>query len=193
MHDMPDTEDADADAERFWPEEYKYIIREQLKYEFTASVLAQGTFKTIYEEQYQNRFSDYESFVDRLAEMVIIGAENGADKVFDEIYDAFRKEIPLPANRSYAQYYDPQPISTELKESVAKKVNEEYRDLHIYEHIYEDHFQGELSFDEFIDRIADLVATGTMNGADDALGKIYHSFFVQSALPLFRRYPRRIR
>jgi len=193
MHDMPDTEDADADAERFWPEDYKYLIREQVKSDFTALVLDENIFKPIYKEQHQNRFSDYESFVDRLAEMVIIGAENGADEIFDEIYDAFRKEIALPASRSYARYHEPQPVSADLKDAIAKKVTEEYKDLHMYEHIYEDHYQGELSFDEFIDQIAGLVATGTVNGADDALGKIYHSFYFQSNLPLLRRYPRRIR
>ncbi len=193
MHDMPDTDDADADAERFWPEDYKYIIRDQVKSQFMSAVLEENAFSSIYEQQYQERFSDYESFIARLAEMVIIGAENGADEIFDEIYDAFRKEMPLPANRSYASYHQPNPVSPELKEAVAQKVIEEYKELHMYEHIYEDHFEGELSFDEFIGRIADLVAIGTVNGADDALNKIYHSFYYQSGLPLLRRYPRRIR
>lgn len=193
MHDMPDTEDADADAERFWPEEYKAIIRDQVKSQFTALVLDEKTFSSIYAEQFQDRFSDYESFIARLAEMVIIGAENGADEIFDEIYDAFRKEQSLPANRSYAAYHEPRPVSSELKEAVVKKVTAEYKDLHLYEHVYEDHYEGELSFEEFIAQVAELVATGTMNGADDALGKIYHSFFIQSSLPLLRRYPRRIR
>ncbi|MCP4756433.1 MAG: hypothetical protein GY866_36680 [Proteobacteria bacterium] len=193
MHDMPDTEDADADAERFWPEDFKTIIRNRIKDRFSSEVLEAEAYRTVFEEQYRNRFSDYESFVARLAEMMVIGAENGADEIFDEIYDSFRKQLPLPNMRSYARYYQPVSVDRDLKTEVAVKIVEEYKDLHAYEHIYEDHFQRILSFDEFINSIAGLVANGVANGADDALGKIYRSFLTKSPLPLLRRYPRRIR
>ena len=41
---------------------------------------------------------------------------------------------------------------------------------HTYEHIHEDHYQTDLSFDAFIDQIATLVVVGAANGADDSLG-----------------------
>lgn len=193
MHDIPDTEDADADAEQFWPETYKYIIRSRVKEEFSAQVLDAGSFRSIYEEQYQNRFSEYETFVYHLSEMIVIGTENGTDEIFDEIYDSFRKHQPLPDVRVYARYYQPVSVTQDMRKELVANIEEEYKNLHAYEHIFEDHYQGALSFDGFIQMIAQLVANGAVNGADDALGRIYRSFLDRSQLPPFRRYPKRIR
>ena len=35
---MPDTDDADASAEKFWPEEYKRVIKDGLKKAFKAAL-----------------------------------------------------------------------------------------------------------------------------------------------------------
>ena len=129
MHDMPDTEDADGAAERYWPEGYKDILWEKLIPAFTDLLLNTEAFNTTYEDHYGEDFETYEQFVDRLAEMVAIGAENGSDKLFDEIYAAFRKDAPLPKVRSYAAHFWPDPFDADLSGALHAKVKEEYRDL----------------------------------------------------------------
>jgi hypothetical protein len=193
MHDMPDTEDADADSERYWPEGYKDILWAKLIPAFATLLLEARAFETIYTQSFGEDFSTYEQFVDRLAEMVTIGAENGSDKSFDEVYAAFRKDAPLPNPRSYATHFWPDPIDEELRRELHGSVLEEYRDLHAYIHIHEDHYDGALSFDAFLDKIAALVVSGAVKGADDAIGDIYSAFLGPTRLPIARRRPRRAR
>ena len=191
MHDMPDTEDADAAAERFWPEGYKDVIWAELIPAF-AGLLHEGeAFKTVYKQHYREDFRTYDQFVDRLAEMVAIGAENGSDSIFDEIYAAFSHNAPLPAVRTYARHLWPDSFSEELKGRLHDKVTEEYRNLHTYEHVYEDHYEGQLSFDEYIDHIASLVVAGAQKGADDMIGGVYRAFLGPARLPIARRRPKR--
>jgi hypothetical protein len=193
MHDLPDTDDADASAERFWPEGYKDIIRTDLKRSFADMVVSAGAFRSLYESLYQDRFDNYDDFVDRLAEMVVIGAENGIDLVLGEVYDAFRENSPFPDKRYYAKYYWPEAFTEELKKRLGSKAFEEFDNHHAYVHIHEDHYESNLSFDEFITGIADLVVMGAVNGADDALGNIYRAFISRAPLPTARRRPRTLR
>ncbi|MBW2092354.1 MAG: hypothetical protein JRI34_09570 [Deltaproteobacteria bacterium] len=193
MHDIPDTEDIDAASERYWPEGYKEVIRARLGQAFAEEVLKANAFKTFYEEQYADKFDSYERFISRLAEMVVIGAENGADQIFEEIYASFRNHAPLPDSRVPANYHWPEPFTPELKNELRQKTFEEYSNHHAYEHIHEDHYAGKLDFKSFVDEVAGLVVTGAANGADDALDRIYMSFLSAAPLPPARRRPRRIR
>ena len=193
MHDMPDTEDADGAAERYWPEGYKDILWEKLIPAFTGLLLEAEAFKTTYEDHYREDFGTYGQFVDRLAEMTAIGAENGSDKLFDEVYSAFRDDAPLPRARRYATHFWPALFDEDLCGALHAKVKEEYRDLPAYAHIHEDHYEGTLSSDEFIDKIATLVVSGAVKGADDTIGDIYRAFLGPSRLPIARRRPRRAR
>lgn len=193
MHDLPDTDDADASAERFWPEGYKNIIRTGLSRSFADLMIAAGAFRAIYDSSYQDRFEAYEAFVGRLAEMVVIGAENGVDLILAEVYDAFRDNSPLPDNRRYARYFWPEAFHEELKKDLASKAFDEFDNHHAYVHLYEDHYKSDLPFNEFISRITDLVVSGAVNGADDALGDIYRAFIDRAPLPTFRRRPKRLR
>ncbi|MBW2365510.1 MAG: hypothetical protein JRF25_10715 [Deltaproteobacteria bacterium] len=193
MHDMPDTDDQDADAEIFWPSGYKEIIRYRLGPEMVSRFIEAGAFHDIYEERFNDRFRDYEQFVERLAEIVVIGCENGAESAFDEIHLSFRNSLPLPEVWPYARYFFPGPFSRELKDEIYEKVFDEYSISHGYQHIYEDHYEGILDFDSFIKQVANFVSTGSENGADDALGTIYRSFLEALPLPLARRRPKRIR
>lgn len=193
MHDLPDTDDADASAEKFWPEGYKNVLRTDLKQAFVDMVIACGAFRTFYESSYNDRFDDYESFVDRLAEMVVIGAENGVDFVLGEVYNAFRKNSSLPDKRYYAQYFWPEVFNEDFRKVLASKAFDEFDNHHAYVHIHEDHYESNLPFDEFIAQIADLVVMGAVNGADDALGDIYRAFLDRAPLPTARRRPRALR
>ena len=193
MHDLPDTDDADADAERFWPEAYKEIIREHLSKAFSEQLQETNAFSAVYEKVYKDRFRHYEEFVERLAEMVVIGSENGIDGILEEIYAVFRRNIPIPSKRLYGRYYWPEPFSEDLKKELHQRIIDEFQNHHAYVHIHEDHYESELSFDEFLDQVADLVISGAVNGADDTIGNIYRSFLSSSPIPTIRRRPRRIR
>lgn len=192
MHDLPDTEDADAAAERYWPEGYKDIIREKIGPCTAGQILEAGAFKSAYEENYSKKFDTYEEFVNRLAEMVTIGAEKGADKIFEEVYSSFRKDAPLPETRVRARYLWPEPFDRAIKDTVHQKLFEEYSGHHAYEHIHEDHYEEIMDFESFINQVADLVLMGAINGADDTLEAIYKAFLTASPLPPARRKPRRI-
>lgn len=193
MHDLPDTDDADASAERFWPEKYKTIIREGLKRSFAELVFAAAAFRTVYVSSYRDRFNSYEDFVERLAEMVVIGAENGVDLILSEVYDAFRSDSPLPGGRYYARYLWPEAFTEELKRELTAGAFEEFDNHHAYVHIHEDHYKSGLPFHEFIERISGLVVNGAVNGADDTLGNIYRAFIDRAPLPTVRRRPRQLR
>jgi hypothetical protein len=191
MHDMPDTEDADAAAERFWPEGYKDLLWADLIPAFAGLLRETEAFKAVYEQNYGDDFRTYDQFVDRLAEMVAIGAENGSDSIFDEIYAAFSHNAPLPGIRSYARSLWPDAFNQELKVRLHDRVIEEYKDLHAYEHVYEDHYEGQLTFDDYIGHIASLVVVGAQKGADDMIGSIYRAFLGPARLPTARRRPKR--
>ncbi len=193
MHDMPDTDEADAAAERFWPEEYKWVIKDELKKAVKAGLVAERSFSGVYQKDYTDRFDSYEAFADRLAEGVSIGAENGADDILNEIHHRIRKNDALPETRPYAAYFYPQPFDETLKTSLYREVFEEFRAHPVYRHIYEDHYETRQTFDAFIDQLARLVLVGAMNGADKALGDIFRAFLFSSPLPAFRRRPRRVR
>jgi hypothetical protein len=193
MHDMPDTDEADAAAERYWPEEYKWVIKTDLRRSFESALQGTGAFSGIYQKYYQDLFNGFVPFTQRLSEMVAIGSENGVDEMLEEIHRTFRRNIPLPEKRLYAVYFWPEPFTQELQDTLHREVFEEFRTHHSYQHIHEDHFNGRQSFDEFIDCLARLVVVGAMNGADKAIGDIYQAFLFGAPLPHFRRRPRRVR
>jgi hypothetical protein len=193
MHDLPDTDDADAAAERYWPEEYKWVIKTDLRKSFEAALQETGDFSGFYQKGYTDPFDTYEAFIHRLAEGVVIGTENGVDDSLEEIHRALGQNNPLPDQRVFAVYLQPHPFDEKLKNSLRREVFEEFRTHPIYRHIYEDHYQTRLSFDEFVDQLARLVVLGAMNGADKTLGDIYRAFLFSSPLPAFRRRPRRVR
>ena len=150
-------------------------------------------FKKVYEDRFAKRCSTYEDFVDRLVEMAAIGAEKGADAAFEEVYASFRQDAPLPGSRAYARYLFPGPLDEESREAVRQKLFDEYSGHHAYEHLHEDHYQGVLEFEEFVNRIAELVIDGAECGADDTLSRIYQAFMSGASLPQIRRRPRMIR
>jgi hypothetical protein len=194
MHDIPDTEESDAAAEKLWPEgPFRESIRARLPVSFCSEINEKEAFKSVYEDQYADRFDDYQAFVARLAEIAVIGAENGADQMFDEIYASFRTDGPLPDARNAAKFFWPQPFTDELKKELHLKIYDEYHKLHAYIHIHEEHYQGTLSLKAFIAKIADLVIAGAVNGTDAAIGEIYSSFISSTPLPIARRRSRRAR
>lgn len=193
MHDVLDTDDVDADAERFWPEEFKKTIREGIAPRIGERLREGESFKSAYEALYTRRFSTYDTFVDRLAEMVVIGVENGVDDALGEAHATFSEGAPLPHARPYARHFWPEPVDASLRDELAKAAFEEFRESHEYEHVYEDYFEQTMSLDDFAEGLAGLVVSGAVNGADNMLGNLYRAFMDSAPLPPARRYPRRLR
>lgn len=194
MHFMPNTEDADSAAERFWPEGYKQVIRQDFRQAIAAKLTAGKKLRHVYQQQYSEKFADLDEFASRIADMIAIGAEKGADNAFDEIMEAFLVEDLLPEGRRYARYFEPQSFSRSTRNSLAQIVINEYSQDNVYQHAYESYYHRKLpGFDEFIAQVAQMVVTDAMNGADDMLEAIYRSFITSRPLPPARRYPRRLK
>ena len=194
MHFMPDTEDEDSAAETFWPEGYKQITREDVR-QLAGTRFGDGkVLKHIYQRQYSERYGDLSQFIGKIADMVAIGAENGADDAFDDIISAFLTESPLPEERRHAHYFRPQAFSNEIKGKLRQVILDEYSQDNIYTHAYKVGYQPTYhNFDEFLGQVAELVTAGAMNGADDMLEAVYGAFFTSHPLPPARRHPRRLK
>jgi len=203
MHFMPDTEDEDSAAETFWPEGYKRVIREDVRQLIGAEFNDGKGFRHVYRQQHSEKYSDLNQFVSRIADMITIGAENGADDALDEIIDAFLTESPLPEVPRYAGYFWPQTLPQQAKGKLRQVIIDEYSQDDVYTHAYKVGYgcnarnnanKGSYrTFDEFINQIARLIVTGAMNGADDMLEAIYGAFVTPHPLPPARRHPRRLK
>ena len=203
MHFMPDTEDEDSAAETFWPEGYKKVIREDVRQLIGAEFNDGKWLRHVYQQQYSEKYSDFNQFAGRIADMIAIGTENGADDAFDDIIDAFLTESPLPEDRRYARYLWPQALPQRVKRKLEQVIVDEYSQDDVYNHAYKIGYgcnardnvnKGNYrNFDEFINQVAQLVVTGVMNGADDMLEAIYRAFVTPYPLPLARRHPRRLK
>jgi hypothetical protein len=141
---------------------------------------------------YTERFDDYDSFVDRLSEMLVIGAENGADQGVDEVQSAFHRETPLPEPRPLTRYLWPEPVDDDAQQELHDRICAEYRDSHSYIHAYEDHYTGDLDLNDFVDHTACLLIVGIVNGSDTMLGNIYRALLSGISLPTPRRRPKLI-
>ena len=194
MHYLPDTDEKDSAAETFWPEGYKQIIRQDVYALVRGRLDALGVLRRIYENSHVERFADLDRFTDHVAGMVAIGAENGADDAFDNIYTAFVADSPPPKAMGYARYYWPGSLPQPTQKDIHRVVAADYSQERSYRSQYEHHYVSSYrDFDEFINAVADSVVTGAVNGADDMLGQIYRSFLTLLPLPPARRHSRRVK
>jgi len=196
VHFMVDTEDADAADEIYWPEGFKEVLRSDF-YNLAVAELKQGkTIQRIYEKRYSDAYQSLDAFVDKLATMLVIGTENGADDMFDEINASLTIEEPsLPDPRRHVRHFWPTSLfETEVETDISKSILEEYRKEEVYRSFFERHSMDEFpAFDNFIREISILVTAGAMNGCDDILGKIWRSFVIPQSLPPARRHPKRLK
>ncbi len=194
MHFMPDTEDEDSAAEKFWPEGYKQIIREDFRQLISDQLDGGQPLKHVYQRQYSEKYSDLGQFTSKIVDMIAIGAENGADDAFDEIISAFLTESPLPEVHQYAHYFWPGVFPEPVKNKLRQIITDEYRQDGVYQHAYKVGYEGKYrDFDEYIQRVAEIVLTGAINGTDDMLEAIYRSYSPLYPLPPARRLPRRLK
>lgn len=194
MHFIPDTEDEDSAAETFWPEGYKQVIREEVRRAVSEQLWCKQPFQRVYRRHYAERFGSYEAFLGKIADMVAVGAENGADDAFDEIVDAFMEEEALPDRRAYSRYQWPQSVPREVAERLRGTIADEYGQDDVYSFAYKVGYKNDFpTLDDYYGRIAELVTTGARNGASDMLDSIYRSFMVGERLAPARRHPRRLK
>jgi hypothetical protein len=194
MHYLPDTEDADSAAEKFWPESYKLVIRETVPAEIFGQLREKQHFKHIYEKYYVEKYSDHSEFLSRIGDMVAVGAENGADDVFNDIMDSFLYELPLPDARRYAHYLWPDALSEDTARRLKQVVIDEYMIDDIYTNAFRvGYAERYASLDEYINWVSEIVLVGTRNGANDTLERIYRSFMMHTPLIPARRRPRRLK
>jgi len=203
MHFLPDTEDEDSAAEAFWPEGYKQVIREDVRQLIGAQFSDGKRFKHVYRQQYAEKFTEFNQFTSRVADMIAIGAENGADDAFDDIMTAFLTEAPLPEVRRYGYYFWPHVFLQRAEEKLGQVIIDEYSQDNVYSFAYETGYGDNArdsankgsyrNFGEFISQVAWFVVTGAANGADDMLEAIYRSLASLYPLPPARRHPRRLK
>ena len=194
MHFMPDTEDEDSAAETFWPEGYKEVIREDVRRVIADQLTRKKRFRRVYRKGYKDRFDNYEEFLNKVADMVAIGAENGADDAFDEIMDVFMEEDALPEPCHYTYYFWPHPLTREVAGRLRNVIVEEYREEKIYSFAYSVGYRNDFtSLDDYLDHVATLVMTGVRKGSSDTLERIYRSFINLDRILPVRRYPRRLK
>ncbi len=194
MHFMPDTEDQDSAAETFWPEGYKQLIREKTPELFRERILRQKPFLNLCERHYCTQYTEYSHLADRLAEILAVALENGADDAFDEIVDAFLKEARLPDLRSYALYDDIGKVPASFQSALTDIILSDYEQDNIYQYAYTVGYKQEYPFiGDYFQRIAMLVINGGQNRVQDTLEKIYAGLYYRRPLPPARRYPRRLK
>jgi len=194
MHFMPDTEDEDSAAEAFWPEGYKTVIREDVRRVIAEQLNEKNHFHRVYRKGYTERFNTYEQFLDKVADMVAIGAENGADDAFDEIMDVFMEEDAIPEPCHYTNYSWPYPLQGGVEERLRKVIIDEYSEEKIYTFAYSVGYKNDFNeFDEYINQIATLILTGVRKGSSDTIDRIYRSFINLDRMLPVRRYPRRLK
>lgn len=194
MHFMPDTEDEDSAAERFWPEGYKQVLREDFCQLIGAQFNGGQKLRHVYQQQYAERYNDLNQFTNKIASMVAVGAENGADEAFEDMMDAFLVEGTLPEERKYFSYFWPKAFPPSIKNKLTRIIIDEYSQDNVYQHAHDAIYQDKFAdFDEFINYVARFVMIGTMNGADDMVTTVYRSFLAPSPLPPARRSPRRLK
>ena len=193
MHYLPDTTEQDAATERYWPDAFKQVIRERVG-QAVKLKLKKNRLHYIYERQYRDEYANAGQFANRIAEMVIIGAENGADDGFEMLFRAFMTESLLPEIARYAVYLWPYIFSQKIVDKIKKAVALDYRNDETFKYAYKVGYQKEYSkFSEFIDCIAFKITTSVINGTDDMLARIYIAFLNYQPLPPARRNPRRLK
>ncbi len=193
MHDLPDTERIDAAAERYWPEEFKRVLKTRLRERVEKAFRRARPFEEVIRRNYGKEFSGYNDFVIYAAEGVVIGAEKGVDDLLMAAHRSWLNHQPLPLIPLYADYLWPDPLDPELSEELYREAREEFSTHPLYRHLHQDHDHGPGDFETWMDDLGRRVVRGAKNGADQSLASIYRALLFQTPLPIFRRRPRRIR
>ena len=191
MHFMPEDEGYE---EKLWPDGYKAVVKELLPAVISSALQSDETLGHIYQQRFTDEFPDLDRFIDRLTEMLEIGAEKGGDEIFEEIVIAFLYEDRLPEKRAYARYLLMSALPEEITRQIKAQVIEDYRADEVFVHAYRvGYWDLYETYDLFLEETAQLAVAGVLNGIDDMLAGIYKAFATGGPMPPARRNPRRIK
>ncbi|MBW1787979.1 MAG: hypothetical protein JRK53_15360 [Deltaproteobacteria bacterium] len=191
MHFMPEDEGYE---EKLWPDGYKAVIKNRLRAVIASELRSEDTLQNVYEQQYADQFPDLDRFIERITEMLVVGAEKGGDEAFDDIVTAFLYEYPLPEPRVYARYLLLPKLPEEVSRQLMQQVIDEYRQDEVFIHAFQVGY-GDLyeNFEQFLNESARLAAVRVVNGMDDMLTAIYRAFATGGPLPPARRNAKRVK
>ena len=193
MHYLPNTDEQDAAAEHYWPDDFKQVIRQEVGQAIRLK-LKEERLRHFYERQYKDKYSDAEQFASGIAEITTVGAENGADYGFEMVFKAFMTESQLPKLERYAVYLWPNIFNRKIINRIRNAIAFDYRNDETFKYAYNVGYRKEyLHFDDFVDQIARTMTTSVINGTDDMLARIYSAFLNLRPLPPARRNPKRIK
>ena len=193
MHDIVDTEQYDAASEHYWPDRFKEVIRQKLAGAVIEALQSEDAFMGLYRDRYEKTYAHYDLFIRRIAEIAVIGAENGADGMFATVHAAVVAGGDLPRRAPYRRSLLIDAFNEPLRKAVSRAFIDEYKEDHFYEHAFEHCKDAFADFPSFMDRLAELVTTGSVNGSEDMLAAVYRSLFYRLPLPVARRYPKRLK
>ena len=180
--------------EKLWPDGYKGVIKNQLREVIASTLRSEDVLHNVYYQQYAKQFPNLERFVERIAEMLVVGAEKGSDEAFDDIVTAFLYEYPLPTPRIYASYLLLSKLPEEVSQPLTQKIVDEYRQDEVFIHAFNvGYYDLYESFEQFLKESASLASVGVVNGIDDMLTAIYRSFAAGGPLPPARRNAKRVK
>jgi hypothetical protein len=191
MHFMPEDEGYE---EKLWPDGYKAVIKNRLREVIAEKLRAEGLIKHAWEHHYTEKFSTLDPFLERMTEMLVIGAEKGGDEAFDDIVTAFLYELPLPETRVYVNYLLLSELPEDVNRQLIQQVIDEYREDEVFVHAYKvGYWDLYEDYEHFLAGAARLAAVGVVNGMDDMLTGLYRVFPTGGLLPPARRNARRIK
>jgi hypothetical protein len=197
MHFLPDTLEEDAAGERYWPDGFKQVIREEIPRALYSNFNEQSLgqiYKGKFSAKFRGKYPDLKSFIEQVIGLVVIGAENGADQGFDGVFKSFMKESALPEAKLYARHLWPYIFSGPFKEKIHQAIVKDYKGDKSLQYAYQVGYTAKYgSFPEFIDEIAWRIEAEIETGVDDVLAKIYRSFLAKRGLPQGRRRPKRLK
>jgi len=194
MHDVIDTEKADLQGEQLWHQRFKQSVREELGDAVLERFQQKKAFNRLHERCYGSAFDTYNDFATGIARLVVIGAENGADRVWAGTIAALESRSVVPDYHTYNRELWPLPIPEALRKKWLRQTTEEYLVDHRLCHLYEHHHpSNDREFPALVAFLAANLLQGVSNGANDTLVEIYRAFMSGAPLPVKRRYSRMLR
>jgi hypothetical protein len=180
--------------EKLWPDSYKAVIKSQVREVISSKLRSEDTLKNAYEQQYKEKYPNFESFLERILEMLVIGAEKGGDEAFEDIVTAFLYELPLPVPRVYRSYLLMSKLPEEVTRQIVQRIIDEYREDDVFVHAYKvGYWDLHEDYEQFLEETTVLASVGVINGIDDMMTGIYRAFATADLLPPARRNAKRVK
>ena len=105
-------------------------------YRHLDTLLDKGEFKNI-RQRYAGKYPELSQFNHKLVNVIVTGAQNGANDAFDGIMNAFMAETPLPQSRHHARYLTPEIFPPEIRSQLSQIIIDEYQQDDIYRYAYD--------------------------------------------------------